>query len=68
MQIKTVFVNDVRIGEASTWGEVEALLAKVGIWFVGKPGAAEGPTAFFIFGSRAESRDCRSSAGRTSAC
>jgi len=68
MQIKTVFVNDVRVGEASTWREVEALLAKVGIWFIGKPGAAEGPTAFFIYGSRAASRDGERSAGHTSAC
>lgn len=67
MQIKTVFVNDVPVGQASTWTEVETLLGKVGIWFIGKPGAAEGPTGFFIYGSRAASRDRKRGGGHTSA-
>jgi hypothetical protein len=55
MQIKTVFVNDVPVGQASTWRDVKVVLAKAGIWFIGKPGAAEGPTGFFIYGSRSAS-------------
>jgi hypothetical protein len=48
---KTVHVNDVPIGEASTWEDVRALLRAKGIWFLGKPGAAEGPTGFFLQGT-----------------
>ena len=48
---KTVHVNDVPIGEASTWSEVRALLRAKGIWFLGQPGAAEGPTGFFLEGT-----------------
>ncbi|HXP73768.1 MAG TPA: hypothetical protein VN823_06450 [Stellaceae bacterium] len=51
LQRKTVHVNDVPIGQASTWGEVFALLRARGIWFLGKPGAAEGPTGFFLHGT-----------------
>ena len=48
---KNVYVNDVLIGQASTWAEVNALLRAKKIVFVGRPGSAEGPTAFFIFGA-----------------
>ena len=51
--MKTVYVNDVPIGQASNWREVEKLLSKAGVSFIGKPGAAEGPTGFFIYGTRA---------------
>jgi hypothetical protein len=48
---KTVHVNDVPIGEASTWSEVRALLKAKGLSFLGRPGAAEGPTGFFLQGT-----------------
>jgi hypothetical protein len=47
----TVHVSDVPIGQASTWDEVHALLRAKGIWFLGKPGAAEGLTGFFLQGT-----------------
>jgi hypothetical protein len=61
--IKTVYVNDVPIGQASNWSEAEKLLAEAGISFLGKAGASEGPTAFFIYGTRAISAQERK--GRT---
>ena len=61
--MKNVYVNDVPIGEASNWTEAEKLLDKAGISFIGKPGAAEGPTGFFIYGTRAASAEDRK--GRT---
>ena len=48
---KTVHVNDVPIGEASTWSEVRTLLKAKGISFLGRPGTAEGPTGFFLQGT-----------------
>jgi hypothetical protein len=48
---KTVHVNDLLVGQASTWDEVYALLRAKGIWFLGKPGAAEGPTGFYLHGT-----------------
>jgi hypothetical protein len=48
---KTVHVNDVPVGEASTWDETHALLRARGIRFLGKPGMAEGPTGFFLQGA-----------------
>jgi hypothetical protein len=48
---KKVFVNDQLIGEARTWGEVYALIKQRGILFVNKPGAAEGPSGFYISGA-----------------
>ncbi len=48
---KTVYLNDQPIGEARTWGEVHALIKLRGILFMKKPGAAEGPTGFYISGS-----------------
>jgi hypothetical protein len=48
---KTVYVNDVPVGEASTWREVHLLLRARGISFLGQPGAAEGPTGFFLQGT-----------------
>jgi hypothetical protein len=62
--MKTVYVNDVPIGEAWTWAEAEKLLATAGISFIGRPGAAEGPTGFFIHGTRAISaRERKDGAG-----
>jgi hypothetical protein len=51
MLVKKVYVNDVLIGEASTWAEVYRLLGVEGVHFMGKPGAAEGPTAFYLSGA-----------------
>jgi len=64
MQRKTVFVNDVPIGEASTWKEAEALLSANRILFTSKPGKAEGPTGFYISGVTAEPRSARQRAER----
>ena len=54
LQCKTVHVNDVPVGQASTWDEVYELLKARGIWFLAKPGAAEGPTGFFLYGASAD--------------
>ena len=51
MQKKKVFVNDQLIGEAHTWGEVYLLIKRRGILFVEKPGAAEGPSGFYVSGA-----------------
>ena len=51
MQKKKVYVNDQLIGEARTWGEVHALIRKQGLLFLNKPGAAEGPSGFYISGT-----------------
>ncbi|MGH7123201.1 MAG: hypothetical protein ACREFI_02430 [Stellaceae bacterium] len=51
MVTKKVYVNDVLVGEASTWAEVHRLLGLQGVHFMGKPGAAEGPGAFYLSGS-----------------
>jgi hypothetical protein len=51
MPVKKVYVNDVLIGEASTWTEVYKLLKVQHVDFIGKPGAAEGPGAFFLSGA-----------------
>ena len=48
---KKVYVNDQLIGEARTWKEVNALLKSKGILFLEKPGAAEGPTGFYVNGA-----------------
>jgi hypothetical protein len=60
--IKKVYVNDVLVGEASTWAEVYRLLGLQGVHFMGKPGAAEGPSAFYLSGSvsRAQEKHARS--------
>jgi hypothetical protein len=50
MPVKKVYVNDVLIGQASTWAEVYRLLGVQGVHFMGKPGAAEGPSAFYLSG------------------
>lgn len=62
MLVKKVYVNDVLIGQASTWAEVYRLLGAQGVHFMGKPGAAEGPTAFYLSGSvsRAQGKRVRS--------
>jgi hypothetical protein len=51
MQRKEVYVNDQLVGEARTWSEVDALLESGGILFLDTPGAAEGPTGFYISGA-----------------
>src|SRR5204862_476878 len=38
-------------GQASTWAEVYRLLGVQGVHFMGKPGAAEGPSAFYLSGA-----------------
>jgi len=48
---KTVYVNDEPIGRASTWREVYDLVAVEGFQFAAKPGAAEGPTGFYLHGT-----------------
>jgi hypothetical protein len=48
---KTVYVNDEPIGRASTWREVYELIAVEGFQFAAKPGAAEGPTGFYLHGA-----------------
>jgi len=47
---KMVYVNDAAIGTASSWAEAFALVKQAGVRFIGKPGAAEGPTGFYIHG------------------
>ena len=59
MQVKKVYVNDVLIGQASTWTEVYRLLDVQGVHFMGKPGAAEGPGAFYLSGVVSRSREKR---------
>jgi len=48
--MKRVYVNDQLIGEARTWGEVHALIKTQGLLFLDNPGAAEGPSGFYISG------------------
>lgn len=50
---KKVYVNDHLVGEAQTWTEVNVLIQDQGLSFVNKPGAAEGPSAFYVSGSLA---------------
>jgi len=59
MLVKKVYVNDVLIGQASTWAEVYRLLGLQGVHFMGKPGAAEGPSAFYLSGSVSRSLEKR---------
>jgi len=59
MQIKKVYVNDVLVGEAATWAEVYRLLGLQGVHFMGKPGAAEGPSAFYLSGTVSRSQEKR---------
>jgi hypothetical protein len=59
MVVKKVYVNDVQVGEASTWAEVYRLLGVQGVHFMGKPGAAEGPSAFYLSGSVSRSQERR---------
>ena len=51
---KKVYVNGQPIGDARTWDEVHTLIQEQGILFVGKPGAAEGPSGFYVSASFAE--------------
>ena len=48
MRVKTVYLNDVPIGQASTWSEVRTLLNATGLRFIVKPGTAEGPIGFYV--------------------
>ena len=49
MPPKTVYLNDIPVGEASTWNEAFALLKTKGVRFIGKPpGTAEGPSGFYV--------------------
>jgi len=57
MLTKTVYVNDVPIGSASTWSEAKSLVVKSGISFAGKPSTAEGLTGFFIYGTAVSARE-----------
>lgn len=63
MQVKQVYVNDLIMGEAQTWADVYRLLGKKGVRFEGKPGAAEGPTAFFLYGAVVMAGNGRSEVG-----
>jgi hypothetical protein len=54
MQRKKVYVNDQLIGEARTWSQVHALIKAQSLVFVGKPGAAEGPSGFYVSGTLAQ--------------
>ena len=49
----------VLVGEAATWAEVYRLLGLRGVHFMGKPGAAEGPSAFYLSGSVSRSLEKR---------
>lgn len=59
LQMKIVHLNDVPIGQASTWREVYALLRQQRLEFIGKPGAAEGPTAFYVLTKPADLKGSR---------
>ena len=41
MPPKTVYLNDIPVGEASTWKEAFALLKTKGVRFIGMPGLAQ---------------------------
>lgn len=59
MRRKEIYVNDQLVGEARSWKEVYALLQSKGISFLGQPGAAEGPSGFFLNGQSARSAAVR---------
>jgi hypothetical protein len=67
MLVKKVYVNDLLLGQASTWTEVYRLLGANGVHFIGKPGAAEGPTAFYLSGTVSRSSAERSRSADESA-
>ena len=52
---KGVYVNDQLVGEARSWKEVYALLHSKRISFLAQPGAAEGPSGFFLSGQSVRS-------------
>lgn len=56
LRAKIVYLNDVPIGHASSWAEVYALVQGKCVHFMGKPGAAEGPTAFYLHAPFANAR------------
>ena len=51
VQPKKVYLNDILIGEASSWAEVRELLKAMRVGFAGSPGMAEGPSGFFVSSS-----------------
>ena len=51
MRAKKVYLNDILVGEATSWTEVRELLKAMGVVFVGNPGMAEGPTGFYVSGT-----------------
>ena len=51
MRVKKVYVNDVTIGEAQTWPDVDRLLREKDVQFEVKPRAVEGPDAFILHGT-----------------
>jgi len=55
---KTVYLNDAPIGHASSWAEVYELLQEKRVHFIGEPGAAEGPTAFYLQAQLASPKAC----------
>jgi hypothetical protein len=64
LQRKSVYVNDRLVGEASSWAEVRTLIEICGLSFINKPGAAEGPLAFYISGRPPQQRSSISPGGR----
>jgi hypothetical protein len=54
MERKNVYIDDCLIGEAATWGEVHALTKARGILFINGPRGAEGPSRFYLAGTRVE--------------
>jgi len=67
MRAKTVYVNNVAIGEAATWDEVEELLRSKSIKFESEPETEEGPKGFFIRGVEAKSGSSSTKPGRGAA-
>ena len=67
MVVKKVYVNDALVGEAATWAEVYRLLGLKGVHFMGKPGAAEGPSAFYLSGNVSRSQEKRVQSAEESA-
>ena len=54
MQRKNVYIDDCLIGEAETWREAHTLVRACGIVFINEPRGAEGPSGFYLAGTRLE--------------
>ena len=54
MPRKKVYIDDCLIGEAATWVEVHRLVRAQGLLFANAPRGAEGPSAFYLAGTRVE--------------